>query len=44
MNNLAISLKNVGRPNEALEMNKKTLELYRRLLPENHPDIGECDA
>jgi hypothetical protein len=44
MNNLAVSLKNVGRPNEALEMNKKVLELYRRLLPENHPDIGEKNA
>ena len=44
MNNLAVSLKNVGRPNEAHEMNKKVLEFYRRVLPENHPDIGECDA
>ena len=41
MHNLAISYSALGRHEEALEMRVKTLEFYRRVLPENHPDIGE---
>ena len=40
-----IALANVlfdqGRHEEALEMKEKTLEFYSRVLPENHPHIGE---
>ena len=44
MNNLANSYSALGRHNEALAMREKTLEFYRRVLPENHPDIGEGDV
>ena len=44
MYNLASSYSALGRHEEALEMNEKTLEFRRRVLPENHPDIGEGDA
>ncbi len=44
MNNLANSYYALGRHDEALEMRGKTLEFYSRVLPENHPDIGEGDA
>jgi len=41
---LANSYSALGRHQEAVEMREKTLEFYRRVLPENHPDIGEGDA
>ena len=41
---LANSYSALGRHDEALEMREKTLEFRRRVLPENHPDIGEGDA
>ena len=44
MNNLALSYSALGRHQEAVEMREKTLEFRRRVLPENHPDIGEGDA
>ena len=44
MSNLALSYSALGRHQEALEMEEKTLEFRRRVLPENHPDIGEGDA
>ena len=44
MQGLACSYSDLGRHDEALEMREKTLEFYRRVLPENHPDIGEGDA
>ena len=44
MQGLANSYYYLGRHDEALEMREKALELYRRVLPENHPDIGEGDA
>ena len=44
MNNLADSYSDLGRHQEAVEMEEKTLEFRRRVLPENHPDIGEGDA
>ncbi len=44
MNNLALSYSNLGRHQGAVEMNEKTLEFRRRVLPENHPSIGEGDA
>jgi len=44
MGSLAISYSHLGRHQEAVEMREKTLEFRRRVLPENHPDIGEGDA
>ena len=44
MGNLAVSYTDLGRHQEAVEMKEKTLEFFRRVLPENHPDIGEGDA
>ncbi len=44
MGNLANSYSDLGRRQEAVEMREKTLEFRRRVLPENHPDIGEGDA
>ena len=44
MYNLAISYFALGRHDEALELRERTLEFQRRVLPENHPDIGEVDA
>jgi hypothetical protein len=41
---LANSYSALGRHQEAVEMREKTLEFFRRVLPENHPDIGEGDA
>ena len=44
MQGLAVSYSSLGRHEEALEMEETTLEFFRRVLPENHPDIGEGDA
>ena len=44
MNNLAASYSYLGRHQEAVEMREKTLEFFRRVLPKNHPNIGEGDA
>ena len=41
MGNLAISYSDLGRHEEALAMDERVLEFTRRVLPENHPDIGE---
>ncbi len=40
MGNLANSFFELGRHQDALVMNEKTLEFRRRVLPENHPGIG----
>ena len=40
MLNLASAYSGVGRHHDALEMEEKTLEFQRRILPENHPHIG----
>ena len=40
MGNVAVMYRNIGRHREALVMEEKTLEFRRRVLPENHPDIG----
>ena len=44
MAGLAASYSALGRQQEAVEMTEKTLEFFRRVLPEDHPDIGEGDA
>ena len=41
MNNLANSYSALGRHEEALELGEKTLQFLRRVLSENHSDIGE---
>ena len=41
MNNLANSFSDLGRHEEALAMDERVLEFKRRVLPENHPSIGE---
>ena len=40
MSHLANTYSALGRHQEALVMGEKTLEFQRRVLPENHPDIG----
>ena len=40
MINLAVTYSALGRHQDALVMKEKTLEFERRVLPENHPDIG----
>ncbi len=41
MNNLAAMYKALGRHADALAMGEQALEFQRRVLPANHPDIGE---
>ena len=40
MGSLASAYSDLGRHQDALVMQEKTLEFRRRVLPENHPDIG----
>ncbi len=40
MGNLADTYSALGRHQDALVLQQKTLEFYRRVLPQNHPDIG----
>ena len=40
MNNLAFTYGALGRHQDALVLQEKTLEFWRRVLPENHPKIG----
>jgi hypothetical protein len=45
MNNLVTSYSNLQRHWDALEMADQVLEFRRRVLPANHPDIGEgCEG
>ena len=41
MSNLATTYRALGRHADALAMGERVLELFRRVLPANHPDIGE---
>ena len=41
MGNLALTYSALGRHADALAMNERVLEFRRRVLPANHPDIGE---
>ncbi len=41
MNELGLSYCNLGRHSEALAMRESVLEFRRRVLPSDHPDIGE---
>jgi hypothetical protein len=40
MGNLGLSYSERGRRQDALVLQEKTLEFQRRVLLENHPDIG----
>jgi hypothetical protein len=40
MSNLAGTYIMLGRPRDALPLLERVLELFRRALPEDHPDIG----
>ena len=40
MGNLANTYSALGRHQDAVVLQEKTLEFRRRVLPENHPDIG----
>jgi hypothetical protein len=44
MNNLAISYDALGRHADALALKERVLEFRRRVLPEDHPDIGEAEG
>ena len=44
MNNLAWTYSKLGRHADALALIEKVLEFRRRVLPEDHPDIGEIDG
>jgi hypothetical protein len=41
MSNLAASYSDQGRLSDALVLNEKALEFRRRVLPDDHPDIGK---
>ncbi len=47
MGSLAAAYSALGRHEDALVLRERLLEFLRRVLPENHPDIGElyggCD-
>ena len=45
MSNLAATYDALGRHADALAMFERALEFRRRVLPANHPDIGEgCEG
>ena len=45
MNNLASTYGDLGRHADALAMRERVLEFQRRVLPADHPDIGEgCEG
>ena len=45
MNNLTLTYSALGRHADALAMGEQVLEFQRRVLPANHPDIGEgCEG
>jgi hypothetical protein len=41
MSNLATTYSALGRHADALAMGERVLKFWRRLLPANHPSIGE---
>ena len=41
MGNLAVTYSDLGRHEDALAMKERVLEFRRRVLPEDHPSIGE---
>jgi hypothetical protein len=41
MSNLAMTYRALGRHADALAMRERVLEFQRRVLPADHPEIGE---
>ena len=41
MGNLAVTYSKLGRHADALAMEERVLEFSRRVLPEDHPSLGE---
>ncbi len=41
MNNLAEMYRALGRHVDAVALSEQVLEFWRRVLPANHPEIGE---
>ena len=41
MGNLAVTYSALGRHADALAIRERVLEFFRRVLPADHPDIGE---
>ena len=41
MGNLATTYSKLGRHSDALALGERVLEFWRRVLPADHPDIGE---
>ena len=44
MNNLSFSYAHFGRHTDALVLRENVLEVRRRVLPEDHPEIGDVDV
>ena len=44
MSGLANTYGDLGRHADALALKEKVLEFQRRVLPEDHPEIGEVDG
>ena len=44
MSSLAVTYSDLGRHAESLALKERVLEFMRRVLPENHPKIGEGDV
>ena len=44
MGNLANSYDEIGRHTDALVLREQVLEFFQRVLPEDHPEIGEVDV
>ena len=44
MSNLANTYDDLGRHADALVLKEKALEFRRRVLPEDHPGLGEVDG
>jgi hypothetical protein len=44
MNNLANTYGALGRHADALVLREQVLEFFQRVLPEDHPEIGEVDV
>ncbi len=44
MGNVASAYRALGRHADALALQERVVEFNRRVLPENHPQIGEGDV
>ncbi len=44
MGNLANTYGDLGRHADALDLREKVLKFFQRVLPEDHPEIGEVDV